>query len=205
MRLGFHLLYNQLAWAYDGVSWLVSLGRWTSWQLVSLNHLDLREIDRILELAHGTGNLQAALALRGIATVGLDISPNMSRHARSKMTSASLPIRLVRANAGRLPFPRQSFRAVVTTFPTEFIFARSTLGEVKRVLTAGGKLVVVVGGTITKFKIVAGFLELLYKLTGQTHWRADMLKPFSEAGLPAELIIDDLGDSRVWTVVASKS
>ncbi|MCB9446672.1 MAG: class I SAM-dependent methyltransferase, partial [Ardenticatenaceae bacterium] len=36
IRFGFRLLYNELAWTYDAVSWLVSLGDWRSWQQAAL-------------------------------------------------------------------------------------------------------------------------------------------------------------------------
>ena len=31
LRLFFKLLYHQLAWSYDGVAWVVSLGAWRKW------------------------------------------------------------------------------------------------------------------------------------------------------------------------------
>ncbi|NIV35557.1 MAG: class I SAM-dependent methyltransferase, partial [Anaerolineae bacterium] len=31
LRLFFRLLYNQCAWVYDLVAWVVSLGQWNAW------------------------------------------------------------------------------------------------------------------------------------------------------------------------------
>ena len=58
LRFGFRLLYHELAWTYDLVSRVVSLGQWRTWQRTALEHLAARRGDPILELAHGTGDLQ---------------------------------------------------------------------------------------------------------------------------------------------------
>src|SRR5581483_5728728 len=42
LRLAFHLLYHQLAWAYDTVAWLVSGGAWRAWARATLPYLDGR-------------------------------------------------------------------------------------------------------------------------------------------------------------------
>ena len=36
VRFGFRLLYYELAWTYDLVSWLVSLGEWVRWHRAGL-------------------------------------------------------------------------------------------------------------------------------------------------------------------------
>ena len=54
LRIGFHLLYNELAWSYDLVSWAVSLGQWRTWGRASLRYL---LGPRVLEVAFGTGDI----------------------------------------------------------------------------------------------------------------------------------------------------
>lgn len=49
-------LYNELAWAYDPVSWLVSLGQWDVWRKGALDYLTGK---RILEIGFGTGELRS--------------------------------------------------------------------------------------------------------------------------------------------------
>jgi hypothetical protein len=39
VRFGFRLLYNEMAFTYDAVSAVVSLGEWRSWQRAALNFL----------------------------------------------------------------------------------------------------------------------------------------------------------------------
>src|SRR5260370_38001805 len=82
LRVCFSLLYNQLAWTYDGVSWLVSAGQWRNWQRSALPFLPGRPV---LEVAHGTGNLLLDLASLGLEPIGLDLSPAMSRIASRKL------------------------------------------------------------------------------------------------------------------------
>src|SRR5690606_30869240 len=41
VRFGFHLLYNQFAWTYDAVAFLVSAGEWHAWQRAAISALNL--------------------------------------------------------------------------------------------------------------------------------------------------------------------
>ena len=88
VRFGFRLLYNELAWTYDWVSWAVSLGRWRSWQRVALPLLDAPRDGSVLELAHGTGNLLLDMLEAGLLPTGYDLSPNMGRNAQRKLRRA---------------------------------------------------------------------------------------------------------------------
>jgi hypothetical protein len=120
VRIGFRLLYNEMAWTYDLVSRVVSLGHWRRWQRASIGHLKVSPSDPILELAHGTGNLQIDLANERLHAVGLDLSPTWvaSPEAGWKAAPAGTPGTRKRS---QLPFATGHFKAVVSTFPTEFI------------------------------------------------------------------------------------
>ncbi len=202
---GFHLLYNELAWTYDLVSWVASLGQWRSWQQTSISYLDGAHEGWVLELAHGTGDLQIDLARSGILSIGLDLSAHMGRITRRKMHGDSLPHRLVQANAMKLPFQADTFSALISTFPTEFIVHPHTLGEVYRVLRPDGRLVVVPIGILTLKNLSARFIEWLYHITGQRGpWPDKPLQIFREAGFEAKLVVEELSSSQVWLVVAQK-
>lgn len=91
VRFGFRLLYNELAFTYDIVSWFVSLGEWRAWQRSALRHLP--PTGRILELAHGTGNLQLDLHAAGYyQTIGYDLSPYMGQITRYKLERRGLGV-----------------------------------------------------------------------------------------------------------------
>ena len=71
VALGFHLLYHELAWTYDMVSWLVSFGAWRKWQQSALPYV---RGPAVLELGHGPGHILVQLAGAGYTVVGLDRS-----------------------------------------------------------------------------------------------------------------------------------
>ncbi len=159
IRFGFRLLYNELAWTYDVVSWAVSLGAWRDWQRAALPHV----CGRVLELGHGPGHMLLALQLAGHEVVGLDASPSMGRLARRRAPSAPL----LRGMAQQLPFANGRFDAVLATFPTPYVVEAATLREVWRVLGADGRLVIVPVAYLDGRDPVARFVEWLYRLTGQ--------------------------------------
>lgn len=132
-------LYNELAWAYDAASWLVSLGRWDTWRRVALRFV---EGERVLEVGCGTGHLLPALAARGGRVYGGDLSAAMLRLARRR---AGPRVPLCRLQAQALPFPPACFDTIVCTFPAPFIRDRRTWGEFERVLRPGGRVVAVYG------------------------------------------------------------
>lgn len=192
VRFGFYLLYNQMAFTYDLVSSVVSLGAWRCWQRTSLPHL-AGVSGWVLELAHGTGNLQLDLHASGFQSIGYDLSPYMGHIARRKLRCAGLPARLAQGMAQTLPFPDAAFGAVVSTFPTDFIIAPQTLAEVYRVLQPQGRLVIVTNGILTGGDALSSGLEWLYRITGQRENRQPVTPPpdirgfFTAAGFDVEL------------------
>ena len=164
---GFRLLYNEMAFTYDAVSWLVSLGQWRCWQRTSMQFLPDPNTGLILELAHGTGNLQIDLQQAQYQTVAFDLSPYMGRIASRKLAKNGLQQPFVQGSAFQLPFADQSFHAIISTFPTDFIIQPETLSEANRVLSDQGKLIIVLNGILTGGGMVKTFLEWLYRITGQ--------------------------------------
>jgi ubiquinone/menaquinone biosynthesis C-methylase UbiE len=164
VNFGFRLLYNEMAWTYDAVSWVVSLGQWRRWQLAALPHLHGRDV---LEIAHGPGHLLLEMKRQSYRVTGLDLSPWMGRRAGHRLRRAGLPATLVRGEAQSLPFAPASFDAVLSTFPTEFVIWPETLAAVHRVLRPGGRFVIVPEARLTGQGPIYTFLEWLYTITGQ--------------------------------------
>ena len=97
----------------------------------------------VLDLACGTGRHLIPLSKEGYSMVGLDISANLLRIAKSRWRSAEL----VRADMRFLPFKPEAFSAAVS-MDTSFGYLPSeqddmqSLSEVRETLSQGGVLIV---------------------------------------------------------------
>lgn len=205
VRFGFRLLYNEMAFTYDLVSKIVSLGQWRCWQRSVLKHLQPRYGAPLLELAHGTGDLQLDLHTAGYTTVGFDISPYMGRIAARKLRRRHIVPTLTRGDAGTLPFPDDTFPAVMSTFPTPFILRRGTMAEIYRVLQPGGRLIVVPSGLLVGQSPPQRVLEWLYEITGQREGDVGgFATAFEKAGFHVTVHQETCPHSIVIVVVATK-
>lgn len=199
---GFRLLYNELAWLYDPVSWLVSLGHWRQWQRTALAYLPRQ--GRVLEIGFGPGHLLVDLAAAGCQPVGVDLSRAMLRQARRRLRRQKLPLALCRGRASALPFAAQAFDAVVLTFPAPFVYDREWIRHLARVLRPGGRLVVVEQAWFTRRDPLARGLEWLYRVTGQRGSTSRLPRLLDAAGLAARCETVNVDGSRTSLVVAEK-
>jgi ubiquinone/menaquinone biosynthesis C-methylase UbiE len=205
VKFGFRLLYNEMAFTYDTVSWIVSLGEWRSWQRAALKHLHVEPGQQVLELAHGTANLQIDLYAAAIRSIALDFSPYMGSIARRKLSQHSIPYRLLRARAQALPFRDSQFGAVVSTFPTDFIVDPATIAEVYRVLQPGGRLVFVPNGQLTGGGVAKQGLEVAYRATGQRGpWPHRIEDRFTQAGFTLAEVLEPCRISVAQVIIAQK-
>lgn len=180
IKLGFHLLYYQMAWTYDLVAWSVSFGQWAAWRRLVLKFI---QPGPVLELAYGTGGLLVDMHQAGYQPVAIDLSPYMARLASRQLRRQKVALRLNQAKAQALPFPTNYFSNVVATFPTNYIFDDATLAEVYRVLKVplagnghqAGRLIIVVEGQLRGPRLVRPIISWLYKITDQHKFPA--IKP----------------------------
>lgn len=204
VRFGFRLLYNELAFTYDWVSYAVSLGAWRCWQRSALKHLTAQPGALVLELAHGTGNLQLDLNAAGYRVLGYDLSPYMGQIARRKLIRAHVPVRLVRGRAQQLPYQSGAFAVVISTFPTNFILEPDTLREVYRVLEPGGQFLIVPNGMLNPAGLAEAGIEWLYRITGQREGDAfDAAGYFSQYGFTIE-VVQEACPRSVATVIKAR-
>jgi len=210
IRFGFRLLYNEFAWTYDLVSWTVSVGQWRTWQRQALPHI---VGDRILEVAHGTGNLQIDLASAGYKPIAFDLSAAMGRIAKRKLAGRRLFPTFVRGRVQGLPFRSDHFTSIISTFPTEFITDPSAVREFYRVLAPAGRIVFVPAATIIPAHILDRFARWLFEVTGQSAtpdqtsldaWTPRLAAAYREAGFQMRVEPVKLPRSVVWVVIAQK-
>ncbi len=106
-----------------------------------LQGIDLRLIDRVLDIGCGTGNNTLLFTrISKLNVIGLDLSLGMLTEARSKTREMSF----IHAPADRIPILTDSFEFI---FMTEVIHhlpdVRATLEEIFRILKQEGKMCIV--------------------------------------------------------------
>jgi ubiquinone/menaquinone biosynthesis C-methylase UbiE len=202
VRFAFWMLYNPLAWTYDWVSQIVSLGRWHDWQRSSLSEIRGR---RVLELGFGTGEMLLDLRARDYDVAGLDLSRRMAHIAGQKLDLWGANVPLVRGLGQRLPFADASFDTVLSTFPSEFIIRLETLSEIARVLCPGGRAVIVALAQFTPDTVGTWILELLYRITGQRQPVPDLNVQARELGLAQRIVWKPVGKASVLLVLLEKT
>jgi SAM-dependent methyltransferase len=94
----------------------------------------------VLEVGCGSAPCARWLAGQGARVVGLDLSAGMLRYAAAANEATGIGVRLVRANAERLPFASGAFDLACSAFgAVPFVADLDGLfGEVARVLRPGG-------------------------------------------------------------------
>jgi demethylmenaquinone methyltransferase/2-methoxy-6-polyprenyl-1,4-benzoquinol methylase len=153
-------MFGRIAWRYDLMNRLMTLGRDQAWRRYTVAQLDLGTpvSDRqqvgsklVLDVATGTGDLALEVLRQRADTwvVGLDFVPQMLRLARQKATVAfsSSPdswspfLFWTEGDALRLPFPDAAFDAVVTGFALRNVTdIPAAFAEIARVTRPDGRV-----------------------------------------------------------------
>ena len=139
-------VFDAVAPKYDVMNDLMSLGLHRAWKTYAVAVANLREGDRVLDLAAGTGDLARAFA-RQVGTSGLvlhtDINEAMLRQGRDRLLDEGLVLPAVLCDAERLPLPDASFDLVSVAFGLRNMTHKErALAEMARVLRHGGRLLV---------------------------------------------------------------
>lgn len=206
IKFGFYLLYNQLAFTYDLIAWLVSFGQWANWRRTGLEYL---QPGPALELAFGTGGLYVDMKRAGLKVVGIDMSAYMARLTQRKLRRNGLPGEILRARAQALPFPDDSFANAIATFPTKYIFDPATLSEVYRVLACRTDrpacLIIVMQGDLKDIPGLRAVVEWLYQYTGERDpLTPDPLALLTEAGFEAQWETGHFQATSAQVIIAKK-
>ncbi|ARN22241.1 bifunctional demethylmenaquinone methyltransferase/2-methoxy-6-polyprenyl-1,4-benzoquinol methylase UbiE [Piscinibacter gummiphilus] len=153
-------VFDSVASKYDVMNDLMSMGLHRLWKAYTVTVAGLREGDRVLDIAGGTGDLSRAFAkkvgARGLV-VHTDINEAMLRQGRDRLLDEGLVLPTMTCDAEALPFPDASFDLVSVAFGLRNMTHKDrALAEMNRVLRPGGKLLVL------EFSKVAKPLEKAY-------------------------------------------
>ncbi|MCA9870440.1 MAG: methyltransferase domain-containing protein [Anaerolineae bacterium] len=193
-------LYNEFAWSYDLVAWVVSGGRWDRWRRMALDYV----VDQpVLEIGFGTGELLLEMARRGWQARGVDLSPAMQRVTGRKMRRRGLFAPRAQASAQSLPFPRDSFGTIVSTFPAEYVIDPASLQEFWRVLRPGGRLVI---AGLVVYRSSAAWNEASGLLFGNApaHPVEQQQDRLASAGFETRLVVRNDPPWQVPVIIAKK-
>src|SRR5436190_19589503 len=100
--------------------------------------LDLKPDSRLLDAGCGAGNLLNQLVCEELT--GVDLSPTMVERARNYLPDH---IRVMQADAEKLPFPDASFdRVVASSLLSHVLHPEQVVAELRRVAKPGGRIVI---------------------------------------------------------------
>lgn len=139
-------MFNSISDRYDFLNHFLSLGIDKSWRTKSIESLRRHNPKTILDVATGTADFAIeALKLNPEKIIGVDISNGMLEVGRKKIKSLGVDnkISLQLADSENLPFPDNSFDAVIVSFGVRnFENLDKGLKEIFRVMAQGGTFVV---------------------------------------------------------------
>jgi demethylmenaquinone methyltransferase/2-methoxy-6-polyprenyl-1,4-benzoquinol methylase len=153
-------VFDSVASRYDVMNDLMSMGLHRAWKAYTVAVAALREGDKVLDIAGGTGDLARAFAQqvgRSGLVVLTDINQAMLGRGRDRLLDEGLLLPTALCDGEALPFATGSFDVVSVAFGLRNMTHKDlALAEMQRVLRPGGRLLVL------EFSKVAPPLEKAY-------------------------------------------
>ena len=139
-------VFDSVASKYDVMNDLMSLGLHRAWKAYAVAVAGVREGDRVLDVAGGTGDLAREFA-RQVGESGLvvltDINRAMLERGRDRLLDEGRVVPAVLCDAEALPFAADSFDLVSVAFGLRNMTHKErALAEMQRVLRPAGRLLV---------------------------------------------------------------
>ena len=139
-------VFDSVAPRYDVMNDLMSMGLHRAWKAYTVAVAAVRDGDRVLDIAGGTGDLARAFA-RSVGSRGLvvhtDINEAMLRQGRDRLLDEGLVLPSAICDAETLPFASGSFDMVSVAFGLRNMTHKErALAEMQRVLRPAGRLLV---------------------------------------------------------------
>lgn len=150
----------------------------------------------ILDVGTGTANLAIAIKKRfpKVEILGIDPDEKILKIAKEKIKKEKLDIKLIRAFAQKLPFKKQSFNYVVSSFTIHHIpshLKNQAFLEMYRVLKLGGTILIIDIGVPKNLPAkIAGTVFSLIEAVGP-NLRGFIPKALKEVGFQNVLEIEN--------------
>jgi len=153
-------VFDSVAPKYDLMNDLMSAGLHRAWKAYTVMVANLKEGDRALDIAGGTGDLALAFSKKvgkSGQVVHTDINEAMLSTGRNRLLDLGVALPTMVCDAEKLPFPDNYFEVVSVAFGLRNMTHKDVaLAEMNRVLKPRGKLLVL------EFSKVAAPLEKVY-------------------------------------------
>ena len=139
-------VFSSVAQKYDVMNDIMSFGLHRVWKHFTIQISDVREGDRVLDVAGGTADLSLAFA-RKVGRSGqvwlTDINHAMLSRGRDRMIDKGFAMPVAQCDAEKLPFPDDWFDCVTVAFGLRNMTHKDVaIAEMRRVLRPGGRLLV---------------------------------------------------------------
>ena len=147
-------VFDSVATKYDVMNDLMSVGMHRAWKAYTVLLANVKQGQRVLDIAGGTGDLALAFAPKVGATgqvIHTDINEAMLREGRNRLLDAGVNLPTLACDAEHLPFADGYFDLVTVAFGLRNMTHKDgALLEMNRVLKPGGKLLVLEFSRIAK-------------------------------------------------------
>jgi len=141
-------VFHSVAQKYDVMNDLMSMGIHRLWKRLTIELSGVRQGQRVLDIAGGTGDLAAKFS-RLVGPEGevvlADINESMLKVGRDRLADRGVAgnIQFVQANAQHLPFPNDHFDCITIAFGLRNVTDKEeALASMYRVLKPGGQVMV---------------------------------------------------------------
>jgi demethylmenaquinone methyltransferase/2-methoxy-6-polyprenyl-1,4-benzoquinol methylase len=139
-------VFHSVARKYDLMNDVMSAGMHRGWKRFAVEVSGVRQGDRVLDIAGGSGDLSRLFASKVGETgevILTDINASMLSVGRDRMIDAGLAVPTMLCDAEKLPFLDAHFDCVIVAFGLRNMTHKDqALAEMQRVLKVGGRLLV---------------------------------------------------------------
>jgi demethylmenaquinone methyltransferase/2-methoxy-6-polyprenyl-1,4-benzoquinol methylase len=139
-------VFSSVAGSYDVMNDLMSAGLHRVWKRFAVGISGVQPGQRVLDVAGGTGDLTSLMRSR-VGPTGevwlTDINGAMLARGRDRLLDDGKVVPAIQCDAEKLPFPDGYFDCVIVAFGLRNMTRKpAALAEMRRVLRAGGRLMV---------------------------------------------------------------